>query len=476
MLHVIRRSRATSARQLPRVAGLLAGAAAVRSRTYIGTRILHEEQKPKKPEPPNSILTEDMLARAGVDAERGPETEKAPAEDKAGESTETGSGAGKKKRARKTTTEIKRERYANLFYLFSLTGLAGGAVYMSRDWDADEPEEERKGIENGYTPGLMYRRFKARFDSLFTFFQEPPYPDLLPPPPPPPYQRPLTLVLPLEDFFVHSEWTQQHGWRTAKRPGADYFLGYLSQYYEIVLFSSNYMVYSEKVVEKLDPIRAFITYNLFKDHCVYKDGIHIKDLSHLNRDLGKTLIIDTDPNSVKLQMENAILAEPWDGKADDALLRYIPFLEYLVTQPINDVRPILNSFKDRHHIPEEFAERVEKLRAKFNADQKAKAGSGLSFLLNPGMASKPAKFPLDLIREEGEKNYVRFMKLIEEEKEKLKLQQEHMSAPTFTLKDMAEGNMPTPEEQMKMQLQKQKEFEELYEKEKQKMQQQTKGQ
>lgn len=29
-----------------------------------------------------------------------------------------------------------------------------------------------------------------------------------------------------------------HGWRTAKRPGVDYFLAYLSQFYEIVLFTS----------------------------------------------------------------------------------------------------------------------------------------------------------------------------------------------------------------------------------------------
>lgn len=30
----------------------------------------------------------------------------------------------------------------------------------------------------------------------------------------------------------------EHGWRTAKRPGADYFLAYMSQFYEIVLFTT----------------------------------------------------------------------------------------------------------------------------------------------------------------------------------------------------------------------------------------------
>ncbi len=33
---------------------------------------------------------------------------------------------------------------------------------------------------------------------------------------------------------------RQHGWRTAKRPGVDYFLGYLSQFYEVVVFTTQY--------------------------------------------------------------------------------------------------------------------------------------------------------------------------------------------------------------------------------------------
>jgi len=52
---------------------------------------------------------------------------------------------------------------------------------------------------------------------------------------PEPYGRPYTLLLDLDDFLIHSEWTREHGWRTAKRPGLDYFLGYLAQFYEVDL-------------------------------------------------------------------------------------------------------------------------------------------------------------------------------------------------------------------------------------------------
>lgn len=441
----------------------------VPTRSLVYSRVLLNAPKKEGGQKQQSILTDDMLAKAGVDMEE-PVANKENSEEDANETDDKSSkdSAGKKKRKRQSSTDIKRERYANWFYVLSFAGLAGTGLYMSRDWESEEPEELKQGIDNGYTPELMYKRFKARFNSIFTYFQEPPFPDLLPPPPPPPYQRPLTLVLTLEDFLIHSEWSQQYGWRTAKRPGADYFLGYLSQYYEIVLFSSNYMMYAEKVAEKMDPIHAFVTYNLYKEHCLYKDGVHIKDLSKLNRDLGKTMIIDTDPNSYKLQPENAIPVKPWEGTADDGLLKLIPFLEYLATQQVSDVRPILNSYQDKTKIPEEFEQRVAKLKEKFYSEQSAKASGNwaLKALGVSALPSQQAKFPLDLIREEGEKNYVRFMKLIEEEKEKIRLQQEQMSGQTFTLKDYVDGNIPSPEEQMKLQLEKQKEFEEQYEQQK----------
>ncbi|SCU95078.1 LANO_0E09186g1_1 [Lachancea nothofagi CBS 11611] len=421
----------------------------------------------KKEQKTNSILTDDLLVKAGVDIDEtaADKEGKQQSEKSEPEESQAKDGSGKRRRKRQTSTDIKRERYANWFYLGSFAVLAGAGMYMARDWEDDEDEELKKEAANGYTPDLMYKRLKLRFNSLFSYFQEPPFPDLLPPPPPPPYQRPLTLVLTLEDLLVHSEWTKEHGWRTAKRPGLDYFLGYLSQYYEIVLFSSNYMMYSDKVAEKLDPIHAFITYNLYKEHCLYKDGVHVKDLSKLNRDLGKIIIIDSDPNAYKLQPENALPMKPWDGKADDGLLKLIPFLEYLATQQTDDVRPVLNSYNDKYLIPQEFERRVAILKEKFYKEQESKANGNwaLKALGVGAVGTQKVKFPLDLLREEGEKNYVRFMQLIEEEKEKIRLQQEQIGGQTFTLKDYVEGNLPSPEEQMKIQMEKQKEFETQYE-------------
>jgi len=425
---------------------------------------LKDKKKDEKPSS-SSILTDDLLAKAGVDVE---EPSKNGGKIDEESKTTSGSGAspeediedgksGKKRRTRQSSTDVKRERAANYFYLAFFGTTIGTIGYLSRNWEEDEDKELKKNIPNGYSIDLLWKRFNARFNSIFTYFQEPPFPDLLPDSPPEPYKRPLTLVLTLEDFLIHSEWDTKNGWKTAKRPGTDYFLGYLSQYYEIVLFSSNYMMYSEKVVEKLDPLHAYISYQLYKEHCLYKDGVHIKDLSKLNRDLSKVLIIDVDENSIKLQPENAIKLPKWNGQADDELIKLIPFLEYLATQQVKDVRPILSSFKDKSKISEEFLERAKKLREEFDKEQSKKQSTNLLNKLL-GLPIVKQKFPLDLIHDEGIRNYQHFQNLVKEEEEKLKKQAE-MPKETFKLKDIVEGNLPSQEEMMKKQLEKQLEFE-----------------
>ncbi|KAK6201379.1 mitochondrial inner membrane protein required for protein import [Scheffersomyces amazonensis] len=383
----------------------------------------------KKSEKPQSILTEDILAKAGFE-DIDPKKQEGQQEQPETE-TETGSeedaserSSRRSRRRAQTSKDIKRERAANLFYLLTFGTSVVGVGYLSRNWDNEQEQKalEATNIDNGYTPQLMYDRLSARLSSLFTFFSEPAFEQLLPPPAPEAYRRPLTLVLTLDDLLVHSSWDTKHGWRTAKRPGLDYFLGYLSQYYEIVIFGSNYQVYSDKTVNKLDPYHAFISYALYKEACRYKDGKNIKDLSLLNRDLGKTVMVEVDPNCASLQPENSIVLNPWDGQADDYLVKLIPFLEYLATQPVKDVRPILNSFKDRSNIIEEFEEREKLLRQRWAEDNKnllknvgkPNAGTFLAQLFGVPSFNKEPKMPLDIIREHGQFQYQQMIKHLNE--------------------------------------------------------------
>lgn len=433
------------------------------------------EDASKKAQSSQSILTDDMLAKAGFDddpkkafaegsATEGAEGAEGAAEGSGDADAEVGDRSARRKRRAQTSKDLQRERYANWFYISLLVGAVAGAGYLARDWDSAEEQQRLDSdgaIAGGYSPSLVYGRFNKRLGLLFTFFQEPAFENLLPPPAPEAYRRPLTLVLTLDDLLIHSEWDTKHGWRTAKRPGLDYFLGYLLQYYEIVIFGLNLQMFSEKAVSKLDPLHAYVSYALYREACRYKDGKLIKDLLLLNRDLGKTILVDVSPELWALQPENAIPMQPWDGKPDDTLIKLIPFLEYLATQPVKDVRPILNSFGDKLDVIGEFAKREEQLRLKWRQEnahlfkERPNAGTFLALLMGVPLSQvqKQPKMPLDVIREHGQMQYEHFQKYLKENapkfmEEEQKLKEEF--GKTTLNKLMTEG-APSPEAIAKMQ-------------------------
>lgn len=166
------------------------------------------------------------------------------------------------------------------------------------------------------------------------------------------------------------------GWRIAKRPGVDYFLSYLCQFYEIVVFTHLPSYQAEGIISRLDPYQ-YITYRLAREGTRFVNGHIVKDLSLLNRDLSKVIMLDHDASHAELQPDNLIQIKPWQAEeSDDAgeLLRLVPFLEgdcslldlgrkdvlrrcVAVAGPmqIKDVRPILHNYKGKD-IPSEFAE------------------------------------------------------------------------------------------------------------------------
>lgn len=177
-----------------------------------------------------------------------------------------------------SSSEKKREQRANYMYAFVAASSVVGFAYMGRNWEDEEEEKSHYDAPNGWTPGAMWARAKARVNGQLSYYQEPTFVKLLPDPDPS-FERPYTLVLSLEDLLVHSEWSREHGWRMAKRPGVDYFLRYLSQYYELVIFTSAPFGMAEGVIKKLDPYHI-VTWPLFREATLYKDGEYIKVRSH----------------------------------------------------------------------------------------------------------------------------------------------------------------------------------------------------
>lgn len=186
---------------------------------------------------------------------------------------ERGSG-DRSNSAYESSLDRRRARVANVMYAILLGAGVGGTLYLGRNWDSDEEARHHKDAPSGWGVGLFWDRIKARLDGLTSYYKDPAFEKLLPDEDES-QRQPYTLVLSLEDLLVFSEWTREHGWRVAKRPGVDYFLRYLNQYYELVLFTSVPSMMADQVLRKLDPFRI-IRWPLFREATKYKDGEYVK--------------------------------------------------------------------------------------------------------------------------------------------------------------------------------------------------------
>jgi len=279
--------------------------------------------------------------------------------------------------AYETSLDRRRAQMANWLYAGLLFTAFTGAFYLARPFNAareDVPSSLQPEDAEGWTPGKLYARMRARLGNQMGYYTEPTFPKLLPEIPVE-QRQPYTLVLSLEDLLIHSTWDRKNGYRTAKRPGIDYFIRYLSQYYELVLFTSVPLSMADPVIKKLDPYH-FIMWPLGREATKYEGGEYVKDLSYLNRPLSKTLILDTKAGHVKNQPENAIILPKWSGEVGDErtgdLVRLIPFLENLAAMGTEDVRTVLKSFEGKD-ISTEFSRREQLAREQLAAQNAAES-------------------------------------------------------------------------------------------------------
>ncbi|KAI8932485.1 hypothetical protein NX059_010669 [Plenodomus lindquistii] len=431
-----------------------------------------EPPPPQKPLPdlrqgiPSTFAAEFADADAEASAKRDPSDPSGlPQEPVAGGASGRGGGELPKS-AYETSTDRRRNRVANLGYLAILLFGTTGAVFMGRNWETEQEELANADAPNGWSLGLMYARAAARINGQKAYYTEPTFQKLLPDKDKIPGGAPeLTLVLSLEDLLLHSEWSTKHGYRLAKRPGLDYFLRYLSSQYELVIFTTVKSMDGDPIIRKLDPFRL-VMWPLFREATRFEKGEYIKDLSYLNRDLSKVIMIDTDPSHVKLQPENAIVLPKWKGEpGDKGLVAMIPFLEYLAMMsqtgtPI-DVRQVLKSMEGKD-IPVEYARREAKLREQFQRDiaeqkKKSSKSAGGMFMKSLGLdAQKPGmvlgdqnisqgmaegKMMIDMYRDFNRQNYEHLDKQIRENGDQWlkEMAEEEKKMQEAQLKDMKAG-------------------------------------
>lgn len=111
-----------------------------------------------------------------------------------------------------------------------------------------------------------------------------------------------------------------------KRPFMDEFLEFLSEKFEVVVFTAGLKEYASLVLDRIDR-KGLISHRLYRDSCKEVDGMFVKDLSDKGRDMKKVVIVDDNPNSYLFQPENAIPIRPFTNDlADGELKKLIEFL------------------------------------------------------------------------------------------------------------------------------------------------------
>ena len=172
-----------------------------------------------------------------------------------------------------------------------------------------------------------------------------------------------TLILDLDETLVHSGFTpfsrksdlmltinfdgEDRLLYVLKRPYVDEFLSELSNLYEIIIFTASIPEYANPVLDLLDKHKC-IKYRLFREHCVFDNGIYIKDLKIFDRKINNMIIIDNNPLSYDNNVENGIPILSWyEDTNDNELMKLIPILKYMANNDIIDVRTIINKFVDR---------------------------------------------------------------------------------------------------------------------------------
>lgn len=171
----------------------------------------------------------------------------------------------------------------------------------------------------------------------------------------PAHPRPYTLVIDLDKFLVCHMWDPEHSrWRIAKRPGAELFLFYAAQMFEVVVFSSLPQHEGDAVVKKLDPFGC-ISHSLFRFATTHTSaGVYLKDLSKLNRDLSKVIVMGHDHAGFSKQPENFIQMREWNGDPKDrALEQSVDYLEMLAFSRMADLRPAIK-YQSGKVFPDDF--------------------------------------------------------------------------------------------------------------------------
>jgi CTD small phosphatase-like protein 2 len=158
-----------------------------------------------------------------------------------------------------------------------------------------------------------------------------------------------TLVIDLDETLVHYIEEDDKSFIQV-RPYVSYFLTEMGKYFELVIFTAAEMEYANFVLDELDK-NNLISHKLYRRHTKYKNGIFLKDLSKIGRDLNKICIIDNNRANYSLQPFNGINISSFMGEQNDEELLFLSCqLMKIIDSNKKDIRPIIKEINENMNI------------------------------------------------------------------------------------------------------------------------------
>lgn len=216
------------------------------------------------------------------------------------------------------------------------------------DDDSLEPVPRRQIREspNRYSKFKRFIKSFSKADSRLSLYKAPPAPD----------DGRKTLVLDMDETLVHCSSFPPHpsvkyfvlsnNEYLYTRPGLEDFLEYAQQNFEVFIYTFAERDYAEEVLNTIAP-NIDEDHRLYRDSCIVKKNLIIKDLDMLNRSKSKLIFVDDNDKALKVNKENTIVIPMWKGvPTDNALLTWLkPILE--MCKSASDTRHVIKSIKDK---------------------------------------------------------------------------------------------------------------------------------
>ncbi|XP_028300329.1 CTD small phosphatase-like protein 2 [Gouania willdenowi] len=132
------------------------------------------------------------------------------------------------------------------------------------------------------------------------------------------------------------------------RPHVKEFLQAMSKHYEMFVYTCAKKEYAKNILDILDPQKKLFRHRLYQEDCACVLGHYIKDLGVINRDLKKTVVLNSSPHTYPYHLMNMIPIKTWSGEPEDReLQKLIPYMEKLSST--EDFQEVLKKRKDHFH-------------------------------------------------------------------------------------------------------------------------------